>query len=290
MEDKKPTIRSRTLGEAMRRAMESAGISGMWAAERLGCSQGHISRLLSGKRGASVEDVSSILTLCGMPKGDERSYLLSLCEDPHRPGWLQQFGTRLPKQVSVLADHEDLANYYADFQPVVIPGLLQTADYSRAVMLGNVNLPENEIEGRVSARLVRAEVLSRLDPATFEFYVHEWVLRTMVGGRVVMCDQLHHLLRLGVRENITIRVMSASVGAYPAMSGPFMIMRFPQFRPVVYLESETSCLFLEEPPEISAYENLLTGLRKTSLDEADSRAMITEFAARLAADREDHDG
>jgi transcriptional regulator with XRE-family HTH domain len=289
MDDREPTIRSRTLGEGLRRAMLAADISGKAMAERIGCSQGHVSRLLSGKRGATVEDVTSVLTLCGMKKGAERSYLLSLCEDPHTPGWLQQHGSRLPKQVRVLVDHEDLADYYGTFEPVVLPGLLQTGDYARAIMLRNVNLPAAEIDERVRARLARQEVFSRQNPARFEFFIHEWVLRTPVGGRDVMCDQLHHLLRTGVRDYVTIRVVPAALGAHTAMSGAFILLRFPHFRPVVYLDSESSCLFLEQPDEVAAYRNLLAGLGATSLGEGQSRDLIAELAGELSADREDRD-
>ena len=123
-----------------------------------------------------VEHVSSILTMCGTRKGEERGYLLSLCEDPHRVGWFQRHGSRLPEQVRVLVDHENLANYHGDFQSVVLHGLLQTADYARVI-------------------------INRLDPTTFEFHVHEWVLRTPVGGREVMSGQLHHPLLLGAGGN-----------------------------------------------------------------------------------------
>jgi transcriptional regulator with XRE-family HTH domain len=284
MDDREPTIRSRTLGEGLRRAMESAGVSGKTVADRIGCSGAHISRLLSGKRGATVEDVTSILTICGIRKGAERSYLLSLCEDPHRPGWFQQHGSRLPKQVRALVDHEDLTDRYLDFQPLVMPGLLQTSDYALAVMRGCTNTLADEVAERLAGRMARQEVLNRRNPACFEFIIHEWVLRTPVGGRLVMSDQLHHLLRMSVREHISIRVLPASIGAHAAMSGPFTLMHFPHFRPIVYLDSETSCLFLEQPEEIDAYRTLLRGLGETSLDERQSRDLIAELATKLSAD------
>ncbi|HWC83047.1 MAG TPA: helix-turn-helix transcriptional regulator [Pseudonocardiaceae bacterium] len=284
MDDREPTIRSRTLGEGLRRAMESAGVSGKTVADRIGCSGAHISRLLSGKRGATVEDVTSILTICGIRKGAERSYLLSLCEDPHHPGWFQQHGSRLPKQMRVLVDSEDLTDHLVDFQPLIIPGLLQVADYARAVISKCVNVPADEVEDRVAARLARAEVLNRRNPASFEFFIHEWVLRSDVGSRAIMSEQMHHLLRLGVREHVSIGVIPAALGAYAGMSGPFMMLHFPRFRPIVYLESETSCLFLEQPEEIHAYRNVLGKLRETSLGEGQSRDLIAELATKLSAD------
>lgn len=289
MEDREPTIRSRTLGEGLRRAMVAADISGKRMAELIGCSQGHISRLLNGKRGATVEDVTSILTICGIKKGEERSYLLSLCEDPHTPGWLQQYGSRLPKQVRVLADHEDLATYYGSFEPQAVPGLLHTGDYARAIIARNVNVPPGEVDERVRARLGRTAVFSREHPADFEFFIHEWALRTMIGGREVMSEQLHYLLRMSVRDYVHIRVVPAALGEHAGMSGSFTLMQFPHFRPVVYLDSETSCLFLEEPEEITAYRRVLADLAATSLDEGQSRQLISELAGLLAADREDED-
>jgi transcriptional regulator with XRE-family HTH domain len=288
MRDRESTIRGRKLGEGLRRGMEDAGLNSKQAAHVLGCSESWVSRLLSGKRGGTIADVAAFLGVCRV-KSPERDRLLALCSDVHTPGWFQQHGSRLPKQLVTLINHEDKAVAIDDFQSVFVPGLLQTADYARAVISGDVNVPLEEVDERVVARLARQILFSRERPARFTFYVHEFVLRLPVGGPVVMSEQLHHLLRMSVRSYLTLRVVPVSLGAYAAMTGAFTLMELADFRPVTYLESETSSLFLEKREEIAAYRHILAALDQTALGEGESRELIATLATELSADGENHD-
>ncbi|MGH3932289.1 MAG: DUF5753 domain-containing protein, partial [Pseudonocardiaceae bacterium] len=175
-----------------------------------------------------------------------------------------------------------------DFEAIFVPGLLQTGEYARAVISRNVNVPPDEVDDRVAARLARQSLFSRDQPARFTFYLHESVLRTPVGGRAVMAEQLDHLLRMSGRRYLALRVVPTSLGAHAAMTGAFRLMEFAEFKPVAYLESETSCLFLEKPEEIRAYQRILGALADTALSEGQSRNLIATLATGLYADREDH--
>ena len=288
MEDRETTVRSRELGEGVRAVMRRAGVSGSEIGRKLGWSQSRVSRILTGKRGGTEMEVVSILAICEV-KGDERERLIRLARDQATPGWLQQHGDRLPKQLRTLIDHEDKAVSIGQFQPVVVPGLLQTGDYARELMTETGNAPADEIEDRVAARLARQSLISRRPPVQFDFFVHEFVLRLPIGGRAVMSDQLHHLLRLSVRPQVAIRVVPAAVGGHPAIAGQFEFMEFAEFKPVVYLDTETSCLFLEEPVEIAAYRRVLRGLANRALDEGQSRELIASLATELYPSGEDCD-
>ncbi len=288
MYDREPTIRSRELGEGLRRAMEQAGLNGKQAAKLLDWSTSRLSRLVSGKRGGNEVDVSAFLAVCQVT-GTERARLLALCREQNTPGWLQQHGSRLPQQLLTLVDHENKAISISDFQEPGVPGLLQTGDYARALLSRSANVPAAEIDDRVAARLARQSLFSRERPARFTFYLHEFVLRLPVGGSTVMSDQLHHLLRMSVRPYLTLRVVPAALGAHAAMAGSFTFMEFAEFRPVVYLESTTSSLFLEKPEEIATYRRILGALAETALDEGQSRELIATLATEFSADREDHD-
>ncbi len=288
MADHEPTIRSRELGEGLRRAMERAGLNGAQAAHQLGLSPSWISRLLSGKRNVTAVQVAGLLAVCRVT-GTERDRLLALCDDQHIPGWFQQHGSRLPQQLVTLIDHETKAVAISQFQEPGVPGLLQTGDYARAVLSRSGNVPAEEVEDRVAARLARQSLFSRDQPARFTFYVHEFVLRLPVGGPAVMLDQVEHLLRMSKRPFLTLRVVPAALGAHAGMTGAFTLLEFADFRPVVYLESTTSSLFLEQPVEIEAYQHILESLAETALDEEESRKLIATLATELYVDREDHD-
>lgn len=104
-----------------------------------------------------------------------------------------------------------------------------------------------------------------------------------------MADQLHHLLRMSARPFLALRVVPASLGAHAAMAGSFIFMEFAEFRPVTYLESTTSSLFLEQPEETAAYRRILAALDDAALSEGESRDLIATVATELYADREDRD-
>ncbi|MGH3907650.1 MAG: helix-turn-helix domain-containing protein [Pseudonocardiaceae bacterium] len=288
MSNREATVRSRELGDGLRQVMQQAGLTGKETAHVLDWSPSWVSRLLSGKRGATVVDVAAFLGVCRV-KGPERDRLLALCGEQDTPGWFQQHGSRLPKQLATLIDHENKAVTIGDFQAAVVPGLLQTGEYARAVISRIVNVPPDEVDDRVAARLARQSLFSRDHPARFTFYLHESVLRTPVGGREVMREQLHHLARMSTRSYLVIRVVPVSRGAHAATAGSFRLMEFAEFKPVAYLESETSSVFLEKPEEIAAYRNILRALAQTALGEGQSREIIAALATGYYGNREDHD-
>lgn len=288
MPESEPTIRSRELGEGLRAVMEKAGLTGKEVAHLLDCNPSWVSRLLSGKRGSTEADIVGFLGVCRV-RGKERTRLLELAREQNRPGLLQQHGSRLPKQLRTVIDHEDRAVAISDFQPMVVPGLLQTGGYARAVISRIANVPADEVEDRVAARLGRKRLLSRDRPPRLTYFIHESVLRLPVGGSAVMSEQLHELLRMLVRPYITLRVVPVVFGAHAGMAGPFMLMEFADFKPVAYIESETSSLFLEKPPETAAYRTILAALADAALSEGQSRDLIATIATDLDADREDYD-
>ena len=286
MRGREPTMRSRELGEGLRRAMETAGLSGVEAARRLDWSPSRVSRMLSGTRGTTEVDVAMFLTVCGV-RGRERKRLLAVCQDQGVPGWLQEYGDRLPKQLVTLVDHEDKAQRITDFEATWVPGLLQTPDYARSLISSVITVPADEVEERVAARLARQELFGRGTGARFAFFVHETALRLPVGGAAVLSDQLHHLLRMSVRPPITVRVIPTAVGAHAGLDGSFRLLEFQEFHPVVYLESTTTALFLERSEQVTAYRRILHALAEVALDEGHSRDLIATAAQELSADLED---
>ncbi len=133
MEDHEPTVRSRELGEGLRRAMHNAGLAGKDVARLLDLSPSWVSRLISGKRNVTAVQASAFLAVCQAPSA-ERERLLALCDEQHTQGWFQQHGSRLPLQLVTLIDHENKAVTISSFDSTLVPGLLQTGDYTRALL------------------------------------------------------------------------------------------------------------------------------------------------------------
>lgn len=285
MRDREPTIRSRELGDGLRLAMERAGLTGRQVAKRLGWSDSRVSRLLSGKRGATENDVASFLGVCGVI-GDERLRLLKITRELGVRTWIQQFGAHLPVQIRTLVELENKATVITQFAALMLPGLLQTDAYTRALLTRNANVPAAEIEERVAARAARRIIFSREHPPNCTFLIHEFALRLRAGTPEVMSDQLHTLLRVAVRSNITIRVVPAAFGIHAGMAGTFTVLESTEYKPVVYLEEETIGAFLEKPEEIAAYKNVARALSAAALDEGESKELIAGVAIDLYSDRE----
>jgi transcriptional regulator with XRE-family HTH domain len=288
MGDRETTVRSRELGAGLRRLVKEAGLNGKSLAQRLDWSESDVSRLLNGKRAVRETDVAALLGACGA-KTVERERLLRLCRDAARLGWWQQHGTRLPHQLRTLIDHEDNALAIGEYQATLVPGLLQTGDYARNVISRIVNIPAGEVDDRIAARLARQSIFGRIPGAHYTYFVHEFVLRLPVGSANVMSEQLHHLLRMSVRRYLDLRVVPVAAGAHAGVAGSFSFMEFAEITPVVYLESETSTLFLEESAEISAYRHILTDLAGTALDARQSQELIRNLAVELYGSEDDDD-
>jgi transcriptional regulator with XRE-family HTH domain len=236
MPHRESTVRSRELSDGLRAAMEGAGLNGKQTAQMLGWSESFVSMLLNGKRNASEVDIAAFLGACRV-RGEERERLLALCREQDTPGWFQAHGSRLPKQLITLIDHENKAVTISVFEAVFVPGLLQTSEYARAVISRNVNVPPGEVDDRVATRLGRQSLFSRERPAAFTFYLHESVLRLPVGGPAVMAEQLHHLHRMSARSYLSLRMVPIALGAHPAMTGAFRLMEFTEIKPVIYLKA-----------------------------------------------------
>ena len=285
MRDREPTIRSRELGDGLRLAMERAGLSGRDVARRLAWSDSRVSRLLTGKRGAAENDIASFLGVCGVV-GEERTRLLKLTREMSVRSWFQQFGPHLPIQVRTLVDLENKAIAITQFVTLMLPGLLQTDAYARALITRNTNVPATEVEERVAARIARRIIFSRDNPPKCTFLIHEFVLRLQAGSPEIMSDQLHMMLRMSVRSNVAIRVVPAAFGVHAGMAGAYTLLESTEYKPVVYLEGETTGAFLEKPEEIAAYKSVTRELSAAALDEGESKELIAGLAIDLYSDRE----
>lgn len=282
MDDREPTIRSRELGDGLRKAMECAGLNGKATAQALGWSQTRLSRVLTGKRGIPEADVASFLTVCKV-REPERARLLKLCQERTKQGWWQQYRRHVPQQLIILIEHETKATRIASFAATTMPDLLQTGDYTTALLRESRRMPAGRIPTQVAASLARQNLFSLHEPPRFTFFIHEFALRLPVGGPVVMSGQLHHLQQMTTRPNVTIRVIPRSIGSHPGIAGSFTLLEVSDFRPVVYLESDTSCLFLDQPEEIAAYRSILDGLDGVALSDRGSSDLTAALATELYA-------
>ncbi|WP_267594052.1 DUF5753 domain-containing protein [Carbonactinospora thermoautotrophica] len=182
--------------------------------------------------------------------------------------------------ISLEADAASIRTY----QPRIVPGLLQTEVYVRAMIeAARVEMSPEEIETVVEVRLARQAVFTRQRPLRLWAVLDEAVLRRMVGGTEVMRDQLRHLVVMAKRQNVTLQVLPFAVGAPAWVHTPFVVLRFPEPADleVVYLENLTSGLYVEETAEVDRYTLMFDYLRAAALSPKESVALIAEVADAL---------
>jgi transcriptional regulator with XRE-family HTH domain len=217
------SARGRELGVELRKRREAANLRAYDLAYQLGWSATKVSRMENGARGVSEVDAAIYLTFCGVRK-DELEELLNLARAGDNETWLQEHGERLPDELRTLIYHETTATTIANYEPMLIPGLLQTQDYARALFEFTQMVPKDRISTAVRVRAERQVVVRKPDPPQCAFYIHEAGLRTKVGSNLTMHDQLLHLVFLTARPQHEILVVPAESGPHGVWGGSFMLM------------------------------------------------------------------
>jgi len=250
-------------------------------AEKLECSASKISRIETGHVGVTPRDARDMLELYGQT-GDEREALVQLAREARKPGWWQAY-----KEVftGTFVGLEADASSLRAFQALLVPGLLQTERYARAVIRAmRPDAEEAEIQRRVDARTARQQLLTDPNPPEYWAVIDEAVLHRAVGGREVMAQQADRLLAMAQLPHVTIQVVPFGAGAHPGMEGPFLILGFPEPADpdVVYVDSTSGGFFLELPPDVRRYSLMFDHLRATALKPDDSVDKIAEAAERFS--------
>jgi hypothetical protein len=231
-----------------------------------------MSRLETGQRGASAQDISNLCDLYRVD-GEQRRRLLELASQGKQRAWWLPLG--LPYSTYVGLESEAVS--ISDFGLGFIPGLLQTADYAHAISLaGSPDMALDMVERRVQGRMVRQQLLDRENAPDFEAVVDESVLHRVVGSRAVMRAQLERLLELSERPKITLRVIPYEAGALPTGNNKFIILRFAsaEVKDVVFIEGLTRDLYLEDPDEVETYKTTFRTLVHLAASTGTTRAII----------------
>lgn len=251
-----PTVRRMLLGAQLRQLREAKGVSREDAGWEIRASGSKISRMELGKVGFKERDVADLLTLYGVFDDQERSALLTLARQANRPGWWHTYGDLLPSWFESYLGLESAAGLIRTYELQFVPGLLQTPDYARAViMLEYRGAPRGEIERRVELRLARQQVLRRDNPPQLWAVVDEAVLRRPIGGPEVMRAQIEALLAATTLPNVRLQVVPFSAGGHAGTGGAFTVLRFEdrELPDVVYIEQLTSALYLDKRDDVDLY-------------------------------------
>ncbi|GAB1819237.1 helix-turn-helix domain-containing protein [Herbidospora sp. RD11066] len=272
----------RRLGQQLRRLREASGKTGAQVAEPLGWSAAKVSRIETAQTLPSEDDITALITAYG---ADEPALgqVLKLRQDATQKGWWEQYDESLPQGFVAFLGLEAEAEVMRNWEPTVLPGLLQTEDYASALICNHMQpiaqIPKAWLRDRVEVRLRRqAERLLGPNPLRLQVVFEESVLRRNVGGTALMKDQLQHLVRLSELDHVEIRLITAST-LLPVITGPFVHFSFSDFPETVYLEDLTGARFVEDAKEVFHYERAFTVLTGVALDTTESRLAIKDAAA-----------
>jgi len=257
-----PTVLRILLGSQLRMLREARGITREEAGYAIRASGSKISRMELGRVSFKERDVTDLLTLYGVDE-DEAATLVELAIQANSPGWWHKYGDVLPDWFQVYVGLEEAASLIRLYEVQFVPGLLQTADYARAVVrLGQPGAAPEEIERRVSLRLGRQELLTKPGGPRLWAIVDEAALRRPIGGKEVMRAQLVQLIEATEEPQVTLQVMPFRTGGHAAEAGAFTIMRFPEpdLPDVVYLEQLTSALYLDKRDDVEKYTEVMERL------------------------------
>ncbi|HUA29185.1 MAG TPA: helix-turn-helix transcriptional regulator [Streptosporangiaceae bacterium] len=281
--DQSPTLRGRRLATELMQRREATGLSRDEVARRLEWSASTVFRIETGRSRPQPGNVRALLELYGVG-GPERDGLIQLARDARQPGWWHSFRDVLPNPYEVYIGLEAGAAAIREFEPVVVPGLLQTERYAREVFRnGARELDRDDVERRVEVRMARQNILTRADRPRLWAVIDEAVIRRVVGGPEVMCGQLRHLMDGAAQGRTTIQVVPYRAGAHAGSIGPFVILQFPEPTDpaVVYVETLAGDIYLDEHADVDCYTLAFDRLRAAALHPDDSVRLIEQAAADI---------
>jgi transcriptional regulator with XRE-family HTH domain len=275
-----PTVRRRRLASELRRLREASQLTIDEVGEKLECSASKISRIETGHVGVTPRDVRDMLELYAIDE-DQREALVQLSREARKKGWWHAYNEVFTGSFVGL---ESDASALHTFQALLVPGLLQTEDYMRAVIRAiRPDHGEDEVKRRVAGRLARQKMLTDQQPPEIWAILDEAVLHRTVGGPAIMRAQLLRLLEVSDLPHVTLQVVPFGAGAHAGMENPFLILGFPEPADpdVVYVENTTTGSYLEEPSDVYRYTLMFDHLRASALNPADTLLMVKQAADGL---------
>ncbi|AWZ05228.1 MULTISPECIES: helix-turn-helix transcriptional regulator [unclassified Streptomyces] len=271
-----PTVRRRRLGAELRRLRLASGLTSTQVAERLLISQPKISHLENGRRAIKPRDVRDLCGLYGVTDQQVIDSLMRMASESDRQGWWVAFG-EVPYAVFIGLETE--ASSIRTYEPLVIPGLMQTPAYAAAVIAETIpQATPEQIATRLEVRLRRQHRFHHpARPLSLWVVLDESALRRVVGSPAIMREQLEHLSSLSTQPYITVQVLPHGVGAHPGISGQFSLLHFTDApgAGTVYLERFTSDLYLEKRSDVERYSGMYEHLQAQALDPDSTRQFIT---------------
>jgi transcriptional regulator with XRE-family HTH domain len=275
-----PTVRERRLARALRHLREEASLTIEDVAEKLEISPSTVSRMETAQVGVRPRDLRFLLDMYEMSEA-ERDQLLQIARERRQQQWWQEYAD-LPN-IAVAGLEEDSSTIW-QYSTQLVPGLLQTEPYARAV-LGAIRLDAkpDDIDRRLDLRIHRQALLTREDPPEYWVVLDEAVVRRQVGGPAVMAEQLGYLIEAAKQAHITLQVLPFSSGEHAGMDGEFTVLHYRESADpdVVYIENTGNDLYLESSEVTRRYNKIFDHLRAAAQNPGESIRTLGTIQSQL---------
>lgn len=256
------SVRSRRLAYILKKLRSAAGISTDAVGEAVGMSGSKISRIETSGMGIYLDDLEKLLYYYKVAR-KQRVELLDLARHAEQRGLLRVNNQNLPEDWQTWADFEDEASSLLFYEPLVIPGLLQTPEYARSIIKATGHgLTNPQVDALVASRMARQGLLSRNPPLKLSVIIEQGVLERPFHDQGAQRRQIRHLIDAGERPNITVRVVPTDAELHGGLSGPFVILRYDEDPSLVLLENKVASLFIDEDDQIEVFEATWAALRR----------------------------
>jgi transcriptional regulator with XRE-family HTH domain len=271
--DGSPGVMRRLIAFGLKKLRQDAGLSQAQVAKHMRRAQGSIANWEKDTV-PRLEVVEKLLTYYGAE--DQIPKYTAMLELAEQKSWWEGLSeTREPAGFDVFLGLEEGASKIESFDPLIVPGLLQTESYARAVTLGGQRT-DTDLDRKVALRMKRQEALTRPKPLHLWAVIDETALDRPIGDAETRRGQLDHLVRMSERANVQLQVIPREVGAYPGLTGAFEILHFPleQDPGVVYVETRVRAVWFEQQAEIDQHTQVMNHLRALALAPEQSSALI----------------
>jgi transcriptional regulator with XRE-family HTH domain len=273
-----PTLRRRELGYLLRQLRLERGLSVEEVTRRALFSATKLSRLETGRVGASPRDIRDLCLIYEINDAAERDRLTALAREGKQRAWWQQYDLPYATYIGLETEATTISDYNTD----IVPGPLQVEAYARAVIgAGDPPLDDAAIDQRTEARMRRQTLLTRDDTplSRYNVIVDESALRRPVGGASVMRAQFAHIVEVARLPKVVFQVVPLAVGAHPGLQSNFVLLEFSNttVNDVVYVEGAVGNIYLENPSDLERYRRILSRLQSIALDPEGSVAMVSRI-------------
>jgi DNA-binding XRE family transcriptional regulator len=268
------------IGAELANFRKRAALDQIGAAERVGISRAKMSHLETGERRQRPDDIAKVLAAYGTPQ-HEINRLTSLAEVPDESTWWGAWSDVVPDWMATIVGLERLATKEFVFEPIVIPGLMQTEGYARVLSQSGLRVRADHRERVVELRMERALRLTAENPLYLHAAVNEQALRLRVGTPEIMRAQYEHLIKLAERPNVTLQVVVPERGPHEVVTGQFVVLEFEKARPIAYAEVQDGAMYVQHPGQVDTYRVSSRSLEDVGLPPKESLRFVADLIKKL---------